>query len=100
MEFKLKDILDNTSLISAEQGDKLFSILQKKIKDNSREEIIIDFSGINDLTTAFINNGISRLFSYGDKEYLLKHMKFVGITKKNHIGLLRLSILNAIKMEK
>lgn len=103
MNFKIVKEVGNTSLISSTEGDKLYKLLYEilnQLKNNDRDkELIIDFSGVEDLTTAFLNNGISKLFYNLDIKYLLNTIKFIGL-KKSHIGLLKLSLNNAIILAK
>lgn len=103
MEFKISCLLNINSAISTSEGDKLYDLIYPYIKENfdsdKSEDIIIDFSDIDDLTTAFLNNSIAKLFYNIDSEYLLKVLKFKNFTSNIHIKLLKLSLSNAIAMK-
>ncbi|NRT33218.1 hypothetical protein BJV38_004199 [Clostridium beijerinckii] len=100
MEIMISDILQSDSAVSVNQGDvvykQLFSEINLIKSQNTKEDIIIHFDNITDLTTAFLNNSIAKLFLNFDQEYLLSHLKFQGFTNKTHINLLKLSLSNAI----
>lgn len=100
MKIMLFDILKSDSAVSVNQGDVAYKYLFSEINlmksQNPNDDIIIDFDNINDLTTAFLNNSIAKLFLNFDQKYLLSHLKFQGFTNKTHINLLKLSLSNAI----
>lgn len=106
MNIKLYDELQSHSAVSTNEGDKIYSILESEINritsnnQSENNEIIIDFSNIDDLTTAFLNNSIAKLFYNFNTDSLFKILRFTGFTKGNHIKLLKLSISNVMNTKK
>lgn len=100
MLINLHNLINSSAAISAEDGDIIYEHLNKLIlelqENNSSKCITIDFSGIEDLTTAFLNNGIAKLFLNFDYQFLVEHIHFSGFSKGNHIKLLKLSLANAL----
>ncbi|MDK0903547.1 STAS-like domain-containing protein [Clostridium perfringens] len=103
MEFKISELLSLRSAISASDGDKLYDLIFPKLEHNFNnkidEDVFIDFSNIDDLTTAFINNSIAKLFYTLDSEYLFNVLKFKNFSNPTHVNLIKLSLSNALLMK-
>ncbi|CAM3696776.1 STAS-like domain-containing protein [Clostridium perfringens] len=99
MELKVLEELNTSSAVSSEIGDKLYEKLCNIVKNNEKTKdlIIVDFNGIDDLTTAFLNNSIGKLFLNYNTKYLMDTLRFSGLKNSNHINLLKLTIFNAIE---
>lgn len=91
----IMDYLDTCNASSQEKGDyvhkNIFPIIQKCL--NNKENFIIDFSGIDILTTAFCNNAIGKLFYKCDYSDLKKYMSFKGFKNETQYKSLKLSLI-------
>ena len=97
MEFNIFDHINTSSAVSANDGDIVYIALNELITNNPNEKIIINFSNITDLTTAFLNNSIGKLFYTHDTSKLMQTIKFTGLQNVTQENLLKLSIFNAIE---
>ncbi len=70
---KIKDIIQSNSAILDETGELVF----KKIKENieNDEPVILDFTGIDTMTTAFLNLAIGQLYGLKPADDLTKLVK-------------------------
>ena len=102
MNIKVRDYIDYSDASSPEQGDKFYSKLYKVVEDciSTKEKIEIDFEGICTVTTAFLNNSISKLFTVFGDEKLKDLISFTGLTSNAQIESLRLSISAALALSK
>ncbi|MED5921420.1 STAS-like domain-containing protein [Streptococcus anginosus] len=69
----IHDIIQSNSAILADTGEIVFQTIKKNIENN--ESVTLDFSGINTLTTAFLNLAIGQLFDLKPSETLVKMVK-------------------------
>ncbi len=97
----LYDIIKQSNAETMEIGDKVYRIIKPQIEKyiNKKEGFIIDFSNIDIITTAFLNNAIGKLFYDFKKEDIIKNMSFSGISNIQ-LNSLKWSITNAIKKAK
>ncbi|MFF2591061.1 STAS-like domain-containing protein [Peribacillus butanolivorans] len=61
MKAIVKDIIETNIAISAKKGELLYNTLNQILESNSN--VTVDFKGITDLTTAFLNVGIGHLYN-------------------------------------
>lgn len=61
MKAIVKDIIETNIAISAKKGELLYKTLNRILESNST--VTVDFEGITDLTTAFLNVGIGHLYN-------------------------------------
>lgn len=74
---KVIDIINNSLAVSSGEGEKVFSIVADCI---DKDEIIeLDFSGIDVMTTAFLNSAIGQLYSKFNSDQLNKYLRIVFI---------------------
>lgn len=67
MQLKIKDILDSDSALTPSSGELIYNALESEI--SLRNQISLDFQGIEIITSAFLNSAIGRLYSkYSSKE--------------------------------
>lgn len=94
----LYDIVNQPNAETTELGDRVYEIIKPQVENyiNSGQNFIIDFTHINIITTAFLNNAIGKLFYDLRAKDLIKNMSFSGMTNVQ-LNSLRWSITNAIK---
>lgn len=72
----IKDVLKTDLAVGDEKGKYIFSLIQNSMSDG--KEVVIDFSGITSLTTAFLNYAIGELYTLKSPEELNKLIKIDG----------------------
>lgn len=77
MQAIVKDIIETSVAISAKKGEVLYNALNQFLKSNPR--VIVDFEGITDLTTAFLNVGIGHLYNSFTREDLNSKLEIVNL---------------------
>lgn len=99
---KINEIISSNYATIPEAGDKVYTKLKKMIdkipEDNS--SIILDFSQIVNITSAFLNNALGKLFSEYSAERLISLLRFSGVKTEDDFNIIKLSINNAIMMAK
>lgn len=70
---KVKDIIKSDLASGSDKGEIIFKLISENFK--KKENIIIDFSGIETLTTAFLNKSIGELYRLGTPEELNKYIQ-------------------------
>lgn len=101
---KIDEIISSNSASTPESGDKLYNELKNKI-DSIKNEVndytlIVDFTKITNITSAFLNNAIGKLFNYYPENLLIKLLKFRGVKTIDDFNIIKLTINNAIMMSK
>ncbi len=78
INIKVKDIIDGSSAVSSNEGDKLF----QKINDSflKDEHVILDFNGINLLISAFLNASIGQLYGSYETDFIKNHLTLEGMS--------------------
>ena len=101
-KISLYDIVSSTEAETPEQGDyayrKLFPEIEKYLENN--EKFCIDFTNINNITTAFINNSVGKLLIELETDKILKLMSFIGFSNNLQIKTIKHSLSNAIALSK
>jgi len=59
--------------------EKVYEIVSSHLKRN--ENLTLDFSGINILSSSFFNGSIAKLFIDFPSDFLLEHLSIVGMKK-------------------
>ena len=81
----IKDIINSELAVSTENGERVFEIVNYHLEKN--EKVILDFSGITIMITAFLNAAIGKL--YGKKRYtptfLNEHLKLENVEIEDRI---------------
>ncbi len=79
----VKDIINSDTAVSTDDGDKLFKHINSVLKENKIAQI--DFSGIEMMTTAFLNAAIGQLYNHYNSEQLNKSLKLVNVASEDII---------------
>ncbi|WP_164507530.1 STAS-like domain-containing protein [Lacticaseibacillus songhuajiangensis] len=77
----VKDVIQSNLAVSPEDGSNVFSILESSIKQ--KHLMHVDFSGLQTVTTAFLNAAIGDLYANQDRDTLNKFIKIDGQTLTN-----------------
>ena len=80
-DLRIINIINSEFAVSPEDGDSIFNLIKEKV--DSKEKVIIDFSGIDIMTTAFLNNAIGKLYNIYDKEKLNQYISMKNISKSD-----------------
>lgn len=70
----IKDVIKTDLAVTAEKAQYLFDLLTRNIKDH--QSVILDFTGVRILTTAFLNIAIGELYRIEKSKVLNKYIKF------------------------
>lgn len=76
------DIINSKSAVSPRAGIKAYEFVANRISQNQQLEV--SFEGIEDLTSAFCNSFIGKLYMNFDPEVLNSDIHFIGI-EKDHV---------------
>ena len=79
MNIIIKDIIKTNFAVSTEDGNSIFILLEENFSKD--KEVVLDFSGITLMTTAFLNSAIGQLYSL-DKypsSYLNEKLKLINV---------------------
>ena len=79
MTLYIKDFIDGDTAISYDDGNKCLKEILKAV--DNKEEVTLDFSGIDYLITAFLNPIIGDLILQKGNE-IMKSIKIVNANKK------------------
>ena len=78
---KIAKEINNSLAVSSDDGDELFhkinSLIQKK------QVVELDFSGIDVMTSAFLNAAIGQLYNSFTSDQLNKQLKLVRVVKED-----------------
>lgn len=101
-EIKLFDVISSNNAETPTQGDLAYNEILPIIKDFLVKEkrFYINFENINNITTAFLNNSIGKLFFELDGKKLEELMAFRGFVNQSQVKTLRHSIANAISLSR
>lgn len=77
MNIKVKDIIDSGIAISAKKGELLLASINKGLQAHSK--VLVDFDGITDLTTAFLNVGIGHLYDNFSSQELNQKLEIINL---------------------
>lgn len=94
----LYELVQQSNAETIELGDKVYAILKPQIEQylNKGEQFVVDFTDINIVTTAFLNNAIGKLFFDLNHNDLIRKMSFSGMSNVQKDSL-KWSIANALK---
>lgn len=74
----IKQVINSNLAVSSSQAEQVFLILESNFRNE--EKTSVDFSGIDTLTTAFLNTAIGQLYTIGEKTSLNKYIQIKGET--------------------
>lgn len=81
MHLVITDIIKSEYAVSPEDGRIIYDIIKKEI--TKKNEIILDFEGIDIMTTAFLNNAIGALYKNFEKEQLNLYISMTNISNSD-----------------
>lgn len=70
----VKKVIKSTSASTPNKAKSLLNTLRNAV--DSKRTTLVDFSGLNIITTAFLNNSIGKLYALYDASELDKYIKF------------------------
>lgn len=80
------NVVGDSYCIEAEDGEKVFSLINKAIKDGKK--VILSFLNVEILTTAFLNTAIGQLYRDHNEETIKEFLSVKDMSQNN---------LNALK---
>lgn len=83
MRLVIKDIIKGDTAVSTDDGDLVYQEIVVILKLGNPVEL--DFSGINIMTTAFLNAAIGQLYSAFTSEQLNSLLKLVNVAADDRI---------------
>lgn len=78
---KIKNIIDSTLAVSADDGEKVYLQIEENI--SKKRKVSVDFSGIEIMTTAFLNAAIGQLYSKFSGDDLNSYLKITSIEESD-----------------
>ncbi len=81
----VKDLIGTDLAVSVEDGNILFENIVFYLKKS--ETIVLDFSKLDLITTAFLNNAFGKLYSEFESETLNKYIKIENIRQGDLLNL-------------
>lgn len=70
---KIHDIVGSNIAVTAKSGQQVFDEIKDYVKED--EPVVLDFSGVDTLTTAFLNTSIGQLYDLKSGEELRELVK-------------------------
>lgn len=90
----VKDLIKSGSATSPEKAKPLYDILVKSV--DNKEKVLVDFSNLTTITTAFLNSSIGKLYSKYSPDTLNEFITLDGKTlTKLQFDKLKLVMQNA-----
>jgi hypothetical protein len=80
---KVKDIIKVDFAVTTDDGDSIFKMLDHHFEKG--EKIVLDFSEIYILTTAFLNAAIGQLYSKYNSEDISAYLKLENVNNSDKI---------------
>lgn len=79
MQLKIQDIIQTNFAVTTEDGNTIFELLNSNFSKNI--PVVLDFEGINLMTTAFLNSAIGQLYSNNNysSDFLNVHLKLINV---------------------
>ena len=81
MNVVISEIIQSNVAISPKSGEILYSLLDKAV--SRREKVILDFTGIEMMTTAFLNVAIGQLYHKFKPEDLNTSLSLINLQKED-----------------
>lgn len=76
-KIKVNEEIKSSIAVSPQKGEILYQAIRSYL--DNKEEVLLDFSDVKQLTTAFLNNAIGSLYRSFDSEYLNKYLRVSGL---------------------
>lgn len=83
VEVLIKDLIKTNFAVTTDDGNEVFNIVSQNL--TNKESIILDFNGINLMTTAFLNAAIGQLYSNKEfsSDFLNSNLKLKNVPKQD-----------------
>jgi len=81
MRIKIIENIDSEYAVSPEDGDKIHSRISEEI--SKEHAVVIDFEGVDIVTTAFLNNAIGKLYNEYRREQLNAYIKLENMSESD-----------------
>lgn len=88
---KIVDVVHSKSPLTEQDGDTLYDKLNNEINKNN-SEVILDFSGVDSVTTAFINNSISKFIQKDGIDEVSTYLKISNLKDDFMKNLINISL--------
>lgn len=83
MRVKIRDIIGSETALAPSTGEPVHSYIHKELRNQNIVEL--DFSGMDVMTTAFLNAAIGQLYAEFDSTYLNKYLRIEEISDSDLI---------------
>lgn len=80
---KVSDIIDSNFAVATEDGQKIYDHLNQLL--SQKLEVLLDFSDIQILTTAFLNAAIGQLYSKFNTQQIQPFLKLINVMEEDRI---------------
>lgn len=83
MQIKIQEIINTSFAVTTEDGNRIFDLLDRNF--SKKNAVVLDFSGITLMTTAFLNSAIGQLYS-NDKyssDFLNHNLKLINVQEQD-----------------
>ncbi len=74
---KVTDVIGNPFGFASDDGEKVFAIAKAAIEN--KQQVVISFQGIEDLTTAFLNAAIGELYGLFSEQQINEYVVLVDL---------------------
>lgn len=77
------EVLDSSLAVATEAGEKIYALIVTPLLNGER--VILDFSGISIMTTAFLNAALGQLYSTDSftSDFLNKHLRLINVQEED-----------------
>lgn len=80
-EIIVAEILNSTYAVSTEDGEKIYTLVNKKLSENS--SIAIDFKDVDIIVSTFLNAAIGQLYGIYPTEFIQKHLTITNMSNED-----------------
>ncbi|MEH6989612.1 STAS-like domain-containing protein [Cytobacillus firmus] len=77
MIVRIKDIINSNFAVSPENGDKVYNDLKERLLLGSTT--VLSFEGLEQITTAFLNNAIAKLYNDFSSKQLNEYLNITDL---------------------
>jgi hypothetical protein len=77
-EIRTVEVVGDSICVAQDDGQRLFEVLRDAL--SSRRQVWLSFSGVESLTTAFLNAAIGQLLRSFESDFLHDNLKFRDLT--------------------
>ena len=100
IQISVKDIIGCKFAIASEDGDKIFDLIYANLRQN--KNVVLSFSGIDILVTAFLNRAIGQLYGRLKEDIITTKLSYIDISEEDRqsIGYMTKSAIRYFKNPK